>query len=155
MEMTIERASVQDANEILDLQRLAYESEAEIYDDHSIPPLTQTLDHIQTDFDNQHFLKASIDGRISGSVRAYLERETCHIGRLVVHPGFQNRGIGSLLIKEIERCFGQAKQFRLFTGHRSKRNLRLYRSLGYAVIETKAITDSLTLVFMQKLNEVQ
>jgi hypothetical protein len=35
-----------DAEEILDLQRLAYESEARFYEDWTIPPLTQTLEQL-------------------------------------------------------------------------------------------------------------
>lgn len=42
--MIIERASLEDAKEILELQKLAYVSEAEIYNDYSIPPMMQTLD---------------------------------------------------------------------------------------------------------------
>ncbi len=56
--MIIKRASADDLKEILDLQKLAYVSEAEIYKDYSIPPLTQTLEQIQADFDKQLFLKA-------------------------------------------------------------------------------------------------
>jgi hypothetical protein len=51
---------------------------------------------------------------------------------------------------EIEGRFDRARRFQLFTGHRSGRNLRFYRSLGYAPFETKAMTDRLTLVFMEK-----
>ena len=76
--MLVKRALFEDAKEILDLQKLAYVSEAEIYNDYSIAPLTQTLDQIQSDFESRLFLKASIDGRIVGSVRGFMERETCH-----------------------------------------------------------------------------
>jgi 2-aminoadipate transaminase len=44
--MRIDRATVEDAKEILDLQKLAYQSEAEIYNDYTIPPLTQTLEEM-------------------------------------------------------------------------------------------------------------
>jgi ribosomal protein S18 acetylase RimI-like enzyme len=150
--MIIEQASVKDAEEILGLQRLAYMSEAEIYNDYCIPPLTQRLDQMLIDFDNQVFLKASVDGKIVGSIKGYMERETCHIGRLIVHPDYQNRGIGTQLIKEIEHYFEQTKQYQLFTGHRSDRNLRLYRSLGYVPFENRVITESLTLIFLRKIN---
>jgi hypothetical protein len=38
--MIIETSNKDDLREILALQKLAYQSEAELYDDHSIPPLT-------------------------------------------------------------------------------------------------------------------
>lgn len=148
--MIVKRASFEDAKEILDLQKLAYVSEAEIYNDYSIPPLTQTLDQIQADFVSRLFLKTSIDGRIVGSVRGFMEQETCHIGRLIVHPDFQNHGIGARLMKKIERCFLEAERYELFTGHLSERNLRLYHRLGYIPFAFEAATDSLTLVFMEK-----
>ena len=150
VEMVIEQGSIEDAAEILDLQKLAYQSEAEIYNDFSLPPMTQTLEQIQTDFENQLFLKASIEGRIVGSVRGRLDNETCHIGRLIVHPEFQNRGIGGRLMKEIEDRFSQAARFELFTGHLSERNLRFYGKLGYKEFSAKKITDNLTLVFLEK-----
>ena len=43
-EIEITSAHVDDASEILNLQKLAYRSEAEIYNDWSIAPLHQTLD---------------------------------------------------------------------------------------------------------------
>jgi len=106
--LLIKRARVEDAEAILALQKLAYLSEAEIYNNKSIPPLTQTLEEIRAEFDHQIFLKALIEGRIIGSVRAFQTQETCHIGRLVVHPDFQNWGIGSQLMNEIENAFQKA-----------------------------------------------
>jgi len=148
--MIIERASLENATEILELQKLAYASEAAIYNDYSIPPLVQTLDQLRTDFVNQIFLKAIVDGKIIGSVRGVVEGGTCHIGRLIVHPDFQGRGVGTRLMKEIEKCFDQAERYELFTGHRSERNLRLYDGLGYIPFASEPVTEGLTLVFMVK-----
>ncbi len=149
----IERASVEDAGEILKLQKLAYLSEADIYNDHSIAPLKQTLKEIRDDFNRQSFLKASIDGTIIGSVRAYQENGTCHIGRLIVHPDYQNQGLGTLLIKAIEEQFKQAKRYELFTGHRSERNLHLYKKLGYTQFKSESPGENLTIVYLEKPNK--
>jgi hypothetical protein len=82
------RADITDAPEILDLQKLAYQSEAAIYGDWSIPPLTQTLEELETEFEHMTFLKECDSGRLIGSVRASIHNETCIIGRLIVHPDF-------------------------------------------------------------------
>ena len=93
-DLTIERAAAPDLPEILTLQKLAYQSEAELYHDFSIPPLTQTREEIEEEFRQKVFLKAVSGGKIVGSVRAEAQGETCYIGRLIVLPEYQNRGIG-------------------------------------------------------------
>jgi len=146
----IERATVADAEEILSLQKLAYKSEAEIYDDFAIPPLLQTLEEIKKDFENQIVLKATVDGRIRGSVRAFDRGETCYIGRLIVHPDFQNQRIGTKLMNKIEEIFEETNRFELFTGHRSEKNLYLYQKLGYKVFKTVKANDRLNIVYLEK-----
>jgi ribosomal protein S18 acetylase RimI-like enzyme len=148
--MEIERAIISDAEEILSLQKLAYRSEAEIYNDFNIPPLVQTLESIEKDFENQYFLKAVMDGKIIGSVRAYTKEGTCYIGRLIVHPDFQNRGIGTDLMNEIERIFNTRRRFELFTGDKSERNLYFYQKLGYKIFKKAKITDQTMIVYLEK-----
>lgn len=148
--VNVEVATIQDSASILDLQKLAYVSEAEIYNDFEIDPLTQTLDALHRDFEKQVFLKASVSGKIVGSVRGYLAHGTCHIGRLIVHSDFQNQGIGAQLMSSIESYFKAAKRYELFTGHRSERNLYLYQKLGYSTYKTDPVHENLALVFLEK-----
>jgi ribosomal protein S18 acetylase RimI-like enzyme len=148
--MIIEQARLEDAPAVLALQKTAYRSEAETYGDHTIPPLTQTLEEMETDLENQLALKATIEGKIIGSVRGYVQGRTCYIGRLIVHPDFQNRGIGSLLMEEIESRLGHAERFELFTGNKSTRNLRFYRKRGYEAFRSERVTEHLTLVYLEK-----
>ena len=149
--MRIEPPCAKDAEEILALQKLAYQSEAECYEDFTLPPLLQTLEGIKADFEKQVVLKAVDDGRIIGSVRAYVQDATCSIGRLIVHPDFQNQGIGTKLMAEIEGCFDGVGRYELFTGHRSERSLHLYRKLGYTPFRRECVSERLTLVFLEKL----
>jgi ribosomal protein S18 acetylase RimI-like enzyme len=155
MNLILERAASDDAAEILALQKLAYQSEAAIYDDYTIPPLTQTLEEVLADLKRQTFLKATVKGRIVGSVRAYIQEGTCFVGRLVVDPSFQNQGIGTRLLSEIERAFDQAERFELFTGHLSERNLYLYQKLGYRPYRYRKVTDALTIVHLEKLAQAR
>lgn len=139
-----------DAEEILALQKLAYQCEAELYDDPSIPPLTQTLEQMKADYETNTILKAVDGDRIIGSVRAFLKEGTCCIGRLIVHPDCQNRGLGSRLMNAIEEAFPQAARFELFTGHKSERNLYLYQKRGYRIFKTVPVNDRLSIVFLEK-----
>jgi ribosomal protein S18 acetylase RimI-like enzyme len=54
--------------------------------------------------------------------RASIERETCHIGKLIVHPNHQNLGIGTILLSAAEQHFPEAQRYELFTGQESEKN---------------------------------
>jgi phosphoribosylanthranilate isomerase/GNAT superfamily N-acetyltransferase len=146
----IESAQRGDAEEILALQKLAYRSEAEQYQDFSIPPLTQTREQIESEFGSLRFLRATADGHLIGSVRAELRDGTCHLGRLIVHPDWQNRGVGGRLLREAETLFPEADRFELFTGERSERNLHLYQKAGYREFKRQALNERITLVYLVK-----
>ena len=100
--MEILHAEIDDAPDILALQKLAYHTEAVLYDNFEIPPLTQTIEDLIAQFDDHTFLKVVNSSQIIGSVRAMCQGDTCYIGRLIVHPDFQNQGIGTRLLCEIE-----------------------------------------------------
>ena len=151
-DITIENADKSDLEAILALQKEAYLSEAELYQDFLLPPLTQTLKGMEDDFGKQIMLKATSDGRIVGSVRAYAKEGVCHIGRLIVAPSRQNKGLGSRLLKSIEARFPAATRFELFTGDRSKKSLHVYHQAGYKIFRKKKISDTLNLVFLYKSN---
>ncbi|MCP4458105.1 MAG: GNAT family N-acetyltransferase [Cytophagales bacterium] len=105
MNIRIFQSETEDLDEILALQEIAYRSEAEIHNDFTIPPLHQTIDGIKTEYRNQLFLKVVEQNKIIASIRAFEENGTCFVGRLIVDPAFQNAGIGTRLVTEVERKF--------------------------------------------------
>jgi ribosomal protein S18 acetylase RimI-like enzyme len=146
----IVRAELDDAAEILALQQLAFQREAALNGDWSLPPLTQTLSEIEAEFATRTFLKACQDGRIIGSVRAWLQDGTCTIVRLAVHPDCQRQALGTQLVHAIEAEFPVAERFELFTGSKSEGNIRLYGRLGYRVFRTGKLAERVEIVFMEK-----
>lgn len=147
-------AEIQDCDEIIKLQKLAYQTEAQLYQDWTIPPLTQTSESLQQEFGHITILKAVHAGRIVGSVRAQLIDNVCYIGRLIAHPDFQKQGIGSALLRKIEQAFYQAKTYELFTGSKSESNIRFYQSHGYQISHTKNISDRVELIYLSKSNKL-
>jgi ech hydrogenase subunit C len=168
------RAEKSDAPEILALQKIAYQTAAEMDGDDSLPVQQQTLPELENDFEHRPtwetamlsarpdqadaqkepdqvvFLKAVVNGKIIGSVRAYSIGDTAHVRRLIVHPYFQRRGIGRLLLAELEQKFPNVKRFQALTGNRSERSLGALRKLGYQELKTEVYTPTITWVYMQK-----
>lgn len=147
------KAKREDAKEILDIQYLVYKSEAELLDNHDIPPLKQTLKQSLEEFDNGVFLKAiDKDGRIIGSVRWHEKAGTVYISKLMVLPDMQGKGIGSALLKEVE-SLQPCERYELFTSSKSRQNITLYQKHGYMIFREQKIDDALMLVYMEKFSK--
>ncbi|WP_034449325.1 GNAT family N-acetyltransferase [Butyrivibrio sp. AE2032] len=147
--MNIQTAEESDLREILELQYLAYQSEAALFGNKNIPPLKETPDELKEEFDKGVILKMTEGDKIIGSVRAFEKNGTAYIGKLMVHPDHRRKGYGSMLLTEIEKCF-PGKRYELFTSTRSKDNIRLYESLGYRIFDRKEIDDELVFVYLEK-----
>lgn len=152
MKFKIEKANISDSLEILELQKLAYQVEAELYNNYDIPPLKQTLAELKSQFQDHVILKAISDNKIIGTVRAYQKNDVCYIGRLAVDPKMQNQGVGTALMHEIESKYNPHK-YELFTGYKSKKNIQLYKKLDYKIlkIDTKECGTT-ELIYMEKIN---
>lgn len=146
-----------DAGEILTVQRAAYVSEALLYDNPRFSALTETLDDVRAAVDADQVLVARVGSseasagstRIVGAVRGEVIGDECRVGRLVVAPDQQGRGIGRALLAAVEVRF-TVQRFVLHTGDRSAANLRLYERAGYARSRVEPIGDALSLVYLEK-----
>jgi ribosomal protein S18 acetylase RimI-like enzyme len=150
----ITRAQLIDIADILNLQKISFISEAKLYDNFNIEPLTQTFDSISKDFNDYIFLKAVYQNKIIGSVKGRQTPEYCWIGRLIVHPEFQNNGIGKRLMLEIEKEFPNTKQFLLCTGYKSFKNIALYESIGYKRVEELVSDDKIEGIHLVKMIKI-
>ncbi len=149
-----QRAESGDVAEILALQKIAYQSEAELYGDDSLPAMEQTLPEIEKEFDQAVFMKAVVNGKIVGSIRGHIDGSTERFTRCIVHPYFQKRGIGRRLINEIERCAPpEVVRFEAVAGHKSKRRLHVYGQLGYEPYKTEPFLPNINWVVLQKARQ--
>ncbi|MFI9101475.1 GNAT family N-acetyltransferase [Streptomyces fildesensis] len=155
MSVTISTANPDDAEKILKLQYLCYQSEAELYGDYTIEPLTQTFEALRAELAEGCVLVARLGDEVVGSVRGVVDADgTARIAKLIVHPRMQRHGLGGRLLHAVEERLtaeSEAKRYRLYTGHRSDLNLRLYRKLGYEQVgDAEPINRRLSLVTMEK-----
>lgn len=148
----IEKAQIEDLKDILELQYLAYQSEAKLFGDMDIPPLKQTIEEVCKEYEKGIILKKVDDkGVIIGSVRAYQDGGTVYIGKLMVHPEMQKQGIGTKLLCEIENQYPN-QRYELFTSTKSVDNIRLYERLGYKKYKEEIVSPELQFVYLEKCN---
>ena len=149
--LKILKAEFLDLPDILLLQKISYQSEAELNNDYSIPPLMEVLEELQEEYKTGIVFKAVEDNydKIIGSVRGYTREKTLFIGKLIVHPEHQNKGIGKQLLRHLENYFPEYR-YELFTSAKSLKNLALYQKEGYCEFKRVMINKKLELIFLEK-----
>jgi ribosomal protein S18 acetylase RimI-like enzyme len=154
MIIKIEAAREQDLDQILQLQKKAFHGQALIYEDFNLPPLLQTIEDLKKEFRLKAIYKVEQDGKIIASIRCYIKDHILYLEKLIVDPDFQNRGIGTKIMTEIEQRYSSAVyRYALFTGHKSEKNLHIYNKLGYKEIRQETIRDDLKLIYLEKVNK--
>ena len=154
MSVTISVATERDAEQIFRLQYLCFQSEAALYGNYRIDPLVQSLDSVREEVGADCVFVARLGEEVVGSVRGTPNPDgTASIGKLCVHPRLQGHGIGARLLRAAESALAEergAKRFRLSTGHRSDKGLRLYRRVGYETVGTDKGTDGVPMIVLEK-----
>ncbi|RYV52249.1 GNAT family N-acetyltransferase [Pengzhenrongella frigida] len=133
-DVTIQVVTQDEAGELLTLRRAAFVSEAQIYGDPNIPPLTQTLPELREDLaaDGVITLGARAGHRLVGSIRVVIEEKKATLGRLAVAPDLQGKGIGTqLLLAILPHLPEDTEEVWVFTGQDSVQNLAMYAKQGY------------------------
>jgi len=149
--MNIRKATKADLPIILALQKEAFLSEALFYNDFNIQPLQQTIDEVEQEFREKEILVTiNSEGTIIGSVRFCQKDSIGYIGKLIVSPMHQNKGIGRALMSEAEIRLKNVTRIELFTGEKSCKNIHLYQTLGYTIFDIIPETDTVNLVSMIK-----
>ena len=152
LEVTVRGIRIEDAGEVLTLQRAAFVQEALIYGSPEMPPLTQTLEELEHELHDNLGCVALEGTRMIGAVRARLDGDLLLVGRIAIAPDAQGKGIGTLLLAEVERRGREAgaREAELFTGSLSEANLRLYEREGYVESERVPAGDGTAQVFLRK-----
>jgi ribosomal protein S18 acetylase RimI-like enzyme len=152
-DVTIQPVTDEEAGELLTLRRAAFVSEAQVYGDPNIPPLTQTLDELRADLaaDGVVTLGARAGHRLVGSIRVSLEDQRATLGRLAVAPDLQGQGIGTQLLFAVLPYLPEGTQeIWVFTGQDSAHNIALYEKHGYEHQYDQTAGD-LTYAYLRKI----
>jgi tRNA (guanine37-N1)-methyltransferase len=131
-EWEVVRATPGDAGEILTLQRACWVQEAVANDSLAIPALHESLADVEESLRVWDNYVVRVAGRLVGAVRGRLDGEAWDIGRLMVAPDLQGRGLGRVLLEHIQAVApAAATSYVLFTGVASAENQRMYKKAGF------------------------
>ena len=122
-----------DAGELLTLQRACWMQEAAMNESVAgIPALQESLTDVQEWIGAWTSYVVRVGGRLVGAVRGRLAGDAWDIGRIMVAPDLQGRGLGRVLLDHIQQVAPPAAtSYVLHTGYRSEGNLRMYKKAGF------------------------
>ncbi|MGA8248466.1 MAG: tRNA (guanosine(37)-N1)-methyltransferase TrmD [Nocardioides sp.] len=139
-----------DAGELLTLTRACWLQELWANPGVAIPALEESYDDHVRSLEEWTTFVARAGGRLVGSVRGRVDGEVWDVGRIMVAPDLQGRGLGRHLLTLVEDAApATVTSYALVTGAGSADNIRMYKKAGYrlrgpapgpagAVVMTKA-----------------
>lgn len=139
---------VSTAMRVLELQRTAYQIEADLIGNDNIPPLHESLSELQNC--GETFYGYFVGEALAGATAYKLLGSTLDIHRLMVHPDFFRRGIARKLIEHIESLHPEAQRAIVQTGSMNLPAIKLYQQLGYRIVDTVEVLPSLLVTRFEK-----
>ena len=154
MEVTLVRASIDDAKTIWKMQLVAFKELLDKYQDFDTNPGNEPLEKVQwrLSLPATYFYFICVDGENAGAIRVIDHHDDSpkKISPLFVMPEHQGKGIAQTAIRAAEAIHG-SENWQLGTILQEKGNCHLYEKMGYhQTSETKVINDCMTLVFYEK-----
>jgi len=135
-DVELRRVEPADAGELYTLQRACWVQEQQANPGVPIPALEESYADLQRWIGTDTVLVARAAGRLVGAVRASRhdgpDGPQWDIGRLMVAPDLQGRGLGRTLLEQVEALApADTVGYVLFTGAGSLRNQAMYKKAGY------------------------
>jgi tRNA (guanine37-N1)-methyltransferase len=135
LDVDIRLATPADAGELFTLTRACFLQELWANPGVVIPALQETWGESERGLDEWTTLVARSGGRMVGAARGRAREDdgsVWSVGRVMVVPDLQGRGLGRHLLETIERAAPeQVTSYELYTGVASEKNIRMYKKAGY------------------------
>jgi len=147
MSETIRIATIEDAEAVTAITRLAYSKWVPVIGREPMPMKADHAAHIR---DHRTDLLL-IGNEIAALIETIQKPDYLLIENVAVAPHFQKRGYGRRMVASAEQMAKVAgfQMVKLYTNSKFEENVRLYSSLGYSVEREEAISRG-TLVHMKK-----
>jgi tRNA (guanine37-N1)-methyltransferase len=137
LDLEVRLATRADAGELFTLTRACWLQEQEANPGVTIPALQESLDDAVRGIDEWTTYVALAGARIVGSARGRPtgDGSVWDVGRVMVAPDLQGRGLGRFLLDLVERAApDEVTTYELWTGAGSVDNIRMYRRAGYRLL---------------------
>lgn len=150
MNISIERTNVEDAKELINIQKKCFEEDAIKYEE--CPSFNEDTNDFVMMIKNTIFYKTIYGNKIIGDISVRNKGEGKYYLRTIcVLPEYQNMGIGHNAIEYIEMDNPGGRIWTLVTLKDNYRNCHFYEKMGYIKVGERKRSDILILVEYRKV----
>ncbi|MGE7888405.1 GNAT family N-acetyltransferase [Bacillus cereus] len=141
--ISIEKATIIDAEELTEIMKSTFDAEAkqwlygqdDVIDYNIQPPGYSSVEMMKYSIEELNSFKVVMDKEIIGGIIVTISGKSYgRIDRIFVDPVYQGKGIGSYVIKLIEKEYPNIKIWDLETSSRQINNHHFYKKMGYQMI---------------------
>ncbi len=155
MDISLIKATGNDAESIFDIQVKAFTPLLKRYNDYDVNPANETIDRViqRINRTNGGFYKILADGDIIGAICIFwIKNMQFWISPMFILPSYQGKGIAQKAIILIEEMFPEATSWELATILEEAQNCYLYEKMGYSQTGvSKKLNHNTTLIFYKKI----
>ncbi|GHU33120.1 acetyltransferase [Spirochaetia bacterium] len=155
MNIILLKATVENANEIHQMQLIAFKKLLEKYQDYEISPgnekVEKIIDRIKQETTDYYIIK--FNGKSVGAIRINKidNGNKCRISPIFIIPEYQNRGIAQETFKIIEKKYNPKEGWCLDTILQEEGNCYLYEKIGYKKTgKIEKINERMDIVYYEK-----
>lgn len=153
--MTIETANIKDVPELLELQYKAFGPICKLLNWEDAPNMKETVEQAAEEFPKYLTLKVCDgDSHIIGSVRGNVTDGSLFIGRLMVLPEHQGKGLGKALLREIQARMKHSRTW-LCTCKEVDSSYTLYEREGFTTYATEPVSEGISWAYMEKYSYME
>ncbi|ASK61495.1 GNAT family N-acetyltransferase [Virgibacillus phasianinus] len=138
------------AQDILNIQLLAYKIEAELIGFDGIPQLNDTVESIMAS--KETFIGYNRSGKLAGFISYQVSGNELDICRLVVHPDCFRMGTANSLLKYIMNKYKYSiiDRYTVSTGSKNVPAIRLYKQFGFIPYQEIEISKGISICLLAK-----
>jgi GNAT superfamily N-acetyltransferase len=155
MDIKLVKATLEDTNELFQMQIATFKPLLEKYHDYDTNPgnekIEKTIARLNEKITDYYIIK--LNGNSVGGIRIrkYEEGALCKVGPLYILPEFQNKGIAQKVFTIIEEKYTPPNGWILDTILQEKGNCHLYEKMGYKKTgKVERINERMDIVYYEK-----
>jgi GNAT superfamily N-acetyltransferase len=147
VELRLVRTHVDEAEELLEIQKKAFADDLKKYQDHESSPVNEPIDSLMKKIESFHHYTIRLNRDIIGGVDIRnLGEGNYRLNRIFLSNEVQGKGFGTKIMELIEMEFPLACEWSLDTPHLSTRNQHFYEKIGYKRVGEHLVSDKLILI---------